>query len=150
MAFGVVAAVVGCAGDDGDSEADSTAALVAEMVGEYERAAMYRCECLVAQDLLYDTVDACLKALQPNAAWGDCVAMAFETHGTAELEDAMRCHTAHLQNAQACAESVGCEESIDGACDAMASMDPCGQSTIELITFVIGHCPDVPMNTVTE
>ena len=141
-----LALIAGCASDDGEGAASTTQALVAAMLGEYERAAMYRCECLVAQDVLYDSVAECLMVLAPMASWRECVAMAFETDGTAELEAAMRCHTDHLRSAQDCAESAGCPESIDGACDAMASQDPCGEGTVQLIGFVLGHCPDIPMN----
>jgi hypothetical protein len=146
IALWVFIVVAGCGGDDGESAADRTQALVAEMLGEYERAAMHRCECLVAQDVLYDSVDACLRVLAPNAAWGECVAMAFETDGTEELEAAMRCHTEHLRSAQECAEAAGCEGTIDGACDAAASTDPCGGSTIELLEFTLVRCPDIPLN----
>ena len=142
--------VAGCASDDGASEAERTEALVAQMLGVYDQAAMYRCECLVAADLLYDSVDACLMVLSPGDAWGECVQMAFADEGTAELVDALQCHTDHLQSVQACAESVGCEASVDGACDAMASESPCGNSTIDLLNFVFAHCPDIPMNTVTQ
>ena len=150
--FLAAVAVLAC-GAAADEPSDAAAApsrdraLVAKLATLYEAGLTHRCGCLVDQDLLYDSVEACQAKLGWDATGEQCIADAFDEHGTDTLRSAMRCHVRHLETATACAQAVSCEELlIDGACDATSADNPCGQGAIDLYAFIFEHCPQLDLH----
>lgn len=136
----------GDASNGASTDADDTRALVAQMAASYEHQLTHRCECLVEQDLLYDSVDACLTSIGWVASGEECLAAAFDEHGTDALRSALRCHVGHIEDANACADAVSCEELIrGGVCDATYAENPCGDGLVSLGTFVIDRCPELSL-----
>lgn len=141
----------GCAASEPAADAsmngDDTRVLVAQMAQQYDDSLTHRCECLVERGLLYDSVESCLASIGWDATGEDCIAEAFDEHGTDKLRSALRCHVGHLQNASACTEAVTCEELlIDGACDATSAGSPCGQDETELYAFIFERCPQLDLH----
>jgi len=139
---------LGCYSSDGTDETDSPRSLVAQLAQGYDRGLTHRCECLVAQELLYDSVESCLSKIGWDHSGDECLNAAFDEHGTDELLNALRCHVGHLADANACSDAVSCEELlIDGACDAKSAENPCGDAALDLSTFIFEHCPQLDLHS---
>lgn len=131
-------------GSDASSRQAEHRTLAAQISSQFDGALTHRCDCLVAQGLLYESTDMCLESLSWPASAADCLAAAFDRDGTDELRAALRCHIDHLEDANACAEAVSCEQLlIEGACDELTATNPCGEAVVDLFAFAAAHCPEL-------